>query len=393
LGESRIQTYRCHLRGIPNLPPNAGEPCRLYLVIIPLLLNTATLTGFSLASAIVGGQSIAAVNPSANISVSVGIVIVCVVSFAASLLGYRTVHQWERYQWIPNIIAIVIAVGCGGKHLHKQAEVEPATAFQALSYGGLMAGYFMTFGGTVSDYSVYHHPDVRKSKIFAYLMAAFVIPSVPLLVLGAAIGGALPNVPEWNDAFEKFGIGGVMAEMLAPAGGFGKFVLVVLALSIIGNITISMYSIAINLQMILPIFANIHRFVWVVITMAIMIPMAIRSAEEWEETLINFLSVIGYWAGCFDAVLIEELLIFRKGDWSSFDHSIWNAGRKLPSGIPAIVASALSFGLVVPGMSQVWYTGPIAKTTGDIGFELAFVLTGIFYVPLRWLEIKKRGHL
>jgi len=344
-------------------------------------------------SAIVGGQTIAAVNPSANISVSVGIVIVCVVSFAASLLGYRAVHQWERYQWIPNIIAIIIAVGCGGKHLHKQAEVEPATAAQVLSYGGLMAGYFMTFGGTVSDYSIYHHPAAPQRKIFAYMMAAFITPSVPLLVLGAAIGGALPNVPEWDAAFGEYGIGGVMAEMLSPAGGFGKFVLIVLALSIVGNITISMYSIAICLQMIIPAFANVHRFVWVVITMAIMIPMAIRSAEEWEESLINFLSLIGYWAGCFDAVLIEELVIFRKMDWSSFDHAIWNVGRKLPSGIPAIVASALSFALVVPGMEQVWYTGPIAKTTGDIGFELAFVVTGIFYVPLRWLEIKKRGHL
>jgi hypothetical protein len=50
----------------------------------------------------------------------------------------------------------------------------------------------------------------------------------------------------------------------------------------------------------------------------------------------------------------------------------------------------LSFGLVVPCMSQVWYTGPLAVTTGDIGFEVALVLAPILYLPLRWLELKYR---
>jgi purine-cytosine permease-like protein len=143
---------------------------RLYLVIIPLLLNAATVTGFSLVSAIVGGQTIAAINPSANVSVSVGIVITCLVSFAASLLGYQALHFWERWQWIPNLIAIVIAVGCGGKYLQLQADVPPATAAQVLSYGGLIAGYFITFGGTVSDYSTYHNPAAPQSVLSSILL-------------------------------------------------------------------------------------------------------------------------------------------------------------------------------------------------------------------------------
>ena len=219
------------------------------------------------------------------------------------------------------------------------------------------------------------------------------LPSVPLLILGAAIGGAIPNVESWNDGYEKFGIGGVVAVMLTPAGGFGKFVLVILALSVIGNIAISMYSVALCLQMILPFFAKIPRFVFIVIVMALMIPMSIKAAEQWEESLENFLAVIGYWAGCFDAVLLEELIVFRHLDWSTYDHAIWNVGRKLPSGLAAIFASIASFGLVVPGMAEVWYTGPIAETTGDIGFEMAFIVTAIVYFPLRWLEIKLRGHL
>jgi purine-cytosine permease-like protein len=188
-------------------------------------------------------------------------------------------------------------------------------------------------------------------------------------------------------------VGGVVYEMLTPAGGFGKFIVVLLALSVVGNIAISMYSVALNLQMLLPFFARVPRFFFTVAVFAIMIPFAIKAAEAWETSLENFLALIGYYAGCFDAVLIVELLVFRRMDFSTFDHAIWNVGRELPTGLAAMGASIISFGLVVPGMAEVWYTGPIAETTGDIGFELAFVVTALFYIPLRWLEIRIRGQL
>lgn len=92
-------------------------------------------------------------------------------------------------------------------------------------------------------------------------------------------------------------------------------------------------------------------------------------------------------------MIIVELLVFRRMDFSTYDHAIWNVGRRLPTGLAALGASIISFGLVVPGMAEVWYTGPIAEKTGDIGFELAFVVTALFYLPLRWLEVRIRGHL
>jgi purine-cytosine permease-like protein len=120
-------------------------------------LNAATVTGFSLLSSVVAGQTLASLNPD-KVSVDVGIVIACLVSFAVSLMGFNALHFWERWTWIPNLISIVIAVGCGGKYLRLQSEAEPATAPQVLTFGCLIAGYFITFGGTVSDYSIYHNP-------------------------------------------------------------------------------------------------------------------------------------------------------------------------------------------------------------------------------------------
>ena len=90
-------------------------------------------------------------------------------------------------------------------------------------------------------------------RIISYVYTGMVIPTILLLILGAAIGGAVPNVPEWQAAYDKDSVGGVLAEMLTPAHGFGKFIVVILALSVIGNIAVSMYSISLNIQMFHPI--------------------------------------------------------------------------------------------------------------------------------------------
>lgn len=141
---------------------HVSDSRRLYLGVIPLLLNAGTVTGFSLIGSIVSGQAIASVHEEANISVNVGIGIVCIISFLLAFMGYRTLHLWQRWQWLPNLVAIVIAVGCGGKHLVNQADHDPATVKNVIGYGSLMAGYFMTFGGTVSDFTVYHNPEEPK---------------------------------------------------------------------------------------------------------------------------------------------------------------------------------------------------------------------------------------
>lgn len=97
------------------------------------------------------------------------------ISFAVSLLGFKAVHLYERWSWIPNLISLVIAVGCGGHHLRNQAPAAPATAPQVFSYGCLIAGYFITFGGTSSDYSIYHDP----RKVSKYVPHSFPLPTPP----------------------------------------------------------------------------------------------------------------------------------------------------------------------------------------------------------------------
>jgi len=98
------------------------------------------------------------------------------------------------------------------------------------------------------------------------------------------------------------------------------------------------------------------------------------------------LGIIGYWSGAYAIILTIEHFVFRHGDTVNYDISIWNKPRKLPLGLAAFLSLAIGFGIAVPAMDQVWYVGPIAKKTGDLGFELAFIAGFLVYPPLRWLE-------
>jgi purine-cytosine permease-like protein len=126
-----------------------------------LLLNAASVTGFCVIAAVVGGQSLSAISEG-DVSNNLGISITCIVALVISFSGYKVLHIYERWCWIPVLIAIVITVGCGGSKLKLQVEQLPAEPATILSYGCLVAGFAIPFGGIASDFAVYFNPNVSR---------------------------------------------------------------------------------------------------------------------------------------------------------------------------------------------------------------------------------------
>lgn len=363
---------------------------RRYLVSLPVLCNLATLIGFTVIICVVGGQCISAVNNS--VSPDVGIVIVALCGMAISFFGFKVLHWYETVAWAPSLLMIAIATGCGGTKLANQvAPATPPTAAAVLSFGMIVASYMIPWACLASDFTTYFDQAAPARRVFAYGYLGVVLPTVPLMTLGAAIGGAVPAVPTWSAGYDANLVGGVLAAMLEPVGGFGSFVVVVLALTLLGNVAGTMYSITLNFQTLVPGLARVPRYVFSIIVTAIVIPVAIRAAVDFFENLENLVALIGYWSAAFVGIVVIEHWVFRGADSEAYDHGVWNDARRLPAGVAAVASAVLSFALVVPCMDQVWWTGPIAKTTGDIGFEVALVLSAALYVPLRWLERKWLG--
>ncbi|KAJ3579124.1 hypothetical protein NPX13_g1448 [Xylaria arbuscula] len=211
-----------------------------YIVSVPVLLNLATLTGFCVITCVIGGQCLAAISEG-SFTPAVGIVIIGVLSLLIAFCGYNVLHLYERFAWIPALIAIVIATGSGGSHLHEQVPTPAATPRGVFSLGMAIASYMIPFSTLASDFTTYLNPKFPSWKLFLYGFSGLIFTTIPLMILGAAIGGAIANVPAWEQGYATNSVGGVLAAMLQPVGGFGKFVVVVLSFSLLGNNAATMY--------------------------------------------------------------------------------------------------------------------------------------------------------
>lgn len=135
----------------------------------------------------------------------------------------------------------------------------------------------------------------HRAHAFTPSYIGLVVGGVPLIILGAAIGGAVPNVPAWEEGYNSTNVGGVLAAMLQPVGGFGKFLLVLLALSVLDNMVSSVYALTLYFQALFWLLRiRLPRLVYTIVATAIIIPVAIRVAAEFLSSLSNFLGIIGY---------------------------------------------------------------------------------------------------
>ncbi len=208
---------------------------------------------------------------------------------------------------------------------------------------------------------------------------------------GAAIGACVPNIPDWQAGYDRAQIGGILGAILSRLGGFGKFIMVILSFSTLATASRDLYTVSVDWHALIPGARKVPRVVFVIITAGLVILVAIEAFKSFLSALDTFLDIIGYWAATFTPIFLIEFLHFRKGDVSTMDPAIWDTAKALPRGYAAIASSAIPFALIVPSMSESWYTGPIAKHAGNIAFELAAVTAILLYFPLRTLEIKWRG--
>jgi purine-cytosine permease-like protein len=91
-------------------------------------------------------------------------------------------------------------------------------------------------------------------------------------LFGAAVGSAVVNATSCSDAYTNFSVGGLIETMLSPAGGFGNFLTVLVALIVMGNIAATLYSVSLNLQIILPVLVVVTRYIFSIIATAMFVP-------------------------------------------------------------------------------------------------------------------------
>ena len=79
------------------------------------IINIFAAIGWSAVNSITGAQLLRVVSNN-SLPVFVGIIIIGILSMVVSFVGYKWIHIYERYSWIPVFIAYCILAGLSAKH-------------------------------------------------------------------------------------------------------------------------------------------------------------------------------------------------------------------------------------------------------------------------------------
>lgn len=356
------------------------------------ILNVIACVGWSAANAIVGAQLLNAV--SGKVPGFAGILIITFVTLFITFAGYRVVHAYEKYSWIPTCIVFIIVLGTfAHSGDFRNIPMTPGTskAGACLSFGSTVYGFATGWTSYAADYTVYQPSNRSHRKVFFSTWIGLIIPLLFTEFLGIAVYTATSlnnGNNKYMDGFTTSSNGGLLDATLSPLGGFGKFCLVVLALSIIANNCPNIYSVSLTLQIMSRYSQRVPRFIWTFLASCASLAIAIPGYSHFQTVLTNFMDFIAYWLAIYSGIAVADHIIFKRG-FSGYRPEFYDDRSKLPYGVAASIAFGFGVAGMVTGLSQSWYTGPLAKLSkdGDIGFELGFAFAFVMYCALRPLEI------
>ncbi|KAH8110364.1 permease for cytosine/purines, uracil, thiamine, allantoin-domain-containing protein [Phellopilus nigrolimitatus] len=363
-----------------------------YCAWFPVGLNVIACIGWATINSIVGGQALRAVSSTHQIPEAAAIVVIALLTATFALFGYRYVHLYERYSFIPVCIIFLISLGLSAKYMDSSAFAAsgPVEAANILSFGAAIVGFGIGWASFAADYTVNLPEDVNGNAVFWLTYAGLILPCILIECLGAA--EATVTLPDWQARYASGGIGGLLAATLSPAKGFGKFLQVLLALSVVGTNIPTMYSFALTFQVFGRCAQLVPRVFLVLVGTVVYVGLSIVGATHFEAWLDTLLVLLSYWLAIFSAILIEEHLFFRGGRWSNYNPDDYNKPQHLPLGAAAAFASACGIMGAVLGMATQWYVGVLGAKIGDpafggdIGFELSCAFSAIVYPIARYIE-------
>jgi len=177
---------------------------------------------------IVGAQLINAVNN--NVPGWAGILIIAFCTFFITLFGYKVVHAYEFWSWIPTFIVFMILLGefaHSGAFMTLPMGVGTSEAGSVLSFGAVVFGFATGWTSYAADYTVYQPATQSKKKIFLWTWLGLIVPLLFTEMLGVAVMTAAnidgdpetiiwPTGNSYADGYHNSGSGGLIGAVLFP---------------------------------------------------------------------------------------------------------------------------------------------------------------------------------
>jgi purine-cytosine permease-like protein len=230
-----------------------------------------------------------------------GIIIIAVCTLMVTFFGYKIVHVYEFWSWLPTTIVFIIILGVfahSGDFVNIPMGMGTSELGSVLSFGSVVYGFATGWTSYAADYTVYQPSSQSRIKVFFAVWIGLIIPLLFTEMLGIAIMTATTineGKNKYADGYAASGTGGLLGAVLfGPLGGFGKFCLIILSLSIIANNCPNIYSVGLTIQVLGGRWTQrVPRFVWTAVGTAIYIAIAIPGYTHFESVLENFMNFIG----------------------------------------------------------------------------------------------------
>lgn len=270
-----------------------------YGVRIVSFVSVFSGLGWSCINIIVGAELVHAV--SSDIPGWVAIIFIAFCTFAITLFGYKVVHIYEFWAWLPNFIVYLILLGVfvhSGDFEYIPMGTGSSEVTGVLSFFAVVFGTVISPSVMAADYTVYQPVTQSKVKIFLATGAGLALPSIfteSIAVIVMTATGFDPNATDnrYLNGYNDSGAGGLIGAVLIPAlGGFGRFCMIIMALSTIAINCANIYSVSLNIKVLGRWTEVVPRFIWAGVAAVVYATLAIIAFSHFETVLNNFMNFI-----------------------------------------------------------------------------------------------------
>jgi NCS1 family nucleobase:cation symporter-1 len=352
-----------------------------------VLIVVCMYLGFFISILVFGGESLASVLP--FVGPKGGIVLIAIVSLAATIWGYALIHAYARIMtWVSGIVLVmafiwsfvVNQVPSGFLH------TDGATLAGFMTTVGVSAVWQIAYAPYVSDYSRYLPAKTGAKPAFWMSYWGTTIGSILPMFLGAGIGLLYPNENP-------------VTALTHATAGISVLVVTVFSIGVAATNAMNLYcgtlcTITIA-QTFIPSFVARGRERALIasglVTFALIV--ALTMGSDFVATYNNFLTLLLGSLIPWTAVNLVDFYLVRHGDYEVADFYKRDGGRYGLFNWPAVICYLVGVAVQLPFMIiGTAYTGIFAAKLGstDISFIVGLaVVSPLYYFTATYLARRK----
>lgn len=369
--------------GLPQMISSRAQ-FGVYGAIIPLVLVVLMYIGFASTGTVLSGQ---AVNGILGVETPwVGIVIFGILTAIVALLGYKYIHVLGRISTVTGFLGFLYLTGIviATANIPTLLANSSFSAPVFVSVIALSAGWQLTYGPYVADYSRYLPQHTPRSATFWWTFAGSVLGSQWSMTLGVIIAAAA--LTQQGSTFLDNQVG-----FIGDLAGGGVLALLIFIVILLGKLTVNtlnaygafMCTLTITTSFRATVRVNkAARAVFVITIVALTVLVAMFASADFLNNFRDFVLALLL---VFTPWSVINLIDYYFVSKDRFDiPALYNAqGRYGKWNAAALVAYAAGVLIQIPFMDQTLYTGPLVTLLGgaDLSWVVGIIVAAAIYFP------------